>query len=250
MKLGVVIPVYNRASLVGTALRSVLREGAAADLDVVVVDDGSTDGSASVVAELAARHPCIRLIRQPNTGVNAARTAGLAALRPETGLITFLDSDDLWPAGRLAPDIEVFRTAPATEVVYGTMRLVDQVDEEAMAPRPGCRELTIRTIHLGAGIYRRATFEAVGGFDFSLEMAEDTDFLLRLFERRPRHLVTDRVSLIYRQHDSNMTRDIAASRRWFMMAVHKAVLRRRRDPSLQMPDGIFDVTAMRDMRRL
>lgn len=246
MNVGVVIPVWNRAAFLPATLRSVLRSGDAAALDVVVVDDGSTDDSYRVACAFAAQHACIRVLRQPNAGASAARAAGLAALLPGTELVTFLDSDDLWPPGRLDPDLAVFREHPDTEVVYARIRIVDAVDEAALDAAPGCRELSLRTVHLGAGLYRRATLERVGPFDAGLRMAEDVDFLLRLFERRPRTVLGEHVVMIYRIHGDSLTADRVASRRWFLRALHKAASRRRADPSLRMPDGLFDLRVMRD----
>ncbi|MFT3810496.1 MAG: glycosyltransferase family A protein [Micropepsaceae bacterium] len=245
MKLGVIIPVFNRAGLVGTAVRSVLREAPRADLDVVVVDDGSTDGSAAAAEAAAAGSGAVRVLRQANGGVNAARTAGLGALLPDTGLVTFLDSDDLWPEGRLAVDMAAFRDDPSVELTYGYLRMVDGVDDASMQPAANCNEMTVRTIHLGAGLYRRATLEAVGGFDFALPMAEDTDFLFRLFERQPRYRLSEEVAMIYRRHDANMTNDVATMNRCFMRALHKAAVRRRANPALRVPDDVFDLQQMR-----
>ncbi len=245
MKLGVIIPAFNREAYIGTAVRSVLREAHAVDLDVVVVDDGSTDATAERALEAAAGSPHLRLVRQPNAGVNAARSAGLTALSPDTDYLTFLDSDDLWPAGRLAADLKVLAGVPQFDLTYGYLTMVDAVDEAAMVPAADCTAMTVRTIHLGAGIYRRDAFEAVGGFDHALPMAEDTDFLFRLFERRPRYALSDQVAMIYRKHTSNMTNDVATMNRCFMRALHKAALRRRQNPDLRVPDDVFDLQQMR-----
>ncbi len=245
MRLGVVIPAFNREAFVGTAVRSVLREAQNVDLDVVVVDDGSTDGTAARVLEAAGGSPLVRLVRQANGGVNAARTAGIQALSPDTDYLTFLDSDDLWPAGRLAADLKTLQDDPGIELTYGYLTMVDGVDDAAMRPAAGCNAMTVRTIHLGAGIYRRSRFAAVGGFDFALPMAEDTDFLFRLFEQRPRYALSEQVAMIYRKHACNMTNDVATMNRCFMRALHKAALRRRQNPGLRVPEDVFDLQQMR-----
>ncbi len=77
MKLSVIMPVYNREGFVGSALRSLLRQQDEADLDIIVIDDGSSDGSVAVVRELERQTPCIRLFQQTNGGVTRARNAGL-----------------------------------------------------------------------------------------------------------------------------------------------------------------------------
>ena len=102
MKLAVIVPLYNRQRMIVPAIRSLLRQSDAADLDIIVVDDGSTDESATVVRDIAQKERCVRLISQKNMGVTGARNTGLKNLSDDTKLVTFLDSDDISPAGRIA----------------------------------------------------------------------------------------------------------------------------------------------------
>lgn len=96
-KFSVVIPLYNKAASVGATLQTVF-EQTFTDFEIVVVDDGSTDGSADIVASL--KHPKVRLIRQANSGVSAARNRGIREARAPW--IAFLDADDLWTPRHLA----------------------------------------------------------------------------------------------------------------------------------------------------
>ena len=89
--ISIVIPLYNKRETVVRALRSVLGQ-TVQDFDLVVIDDGSTDGSVDIVKTFA--DPRLRIIRQPNSGVSAARNRGVAEAK--TGFITFLDADDEW----------------------------------------------------------------------------------------------------------------------------------------------------------
>jgi hypothetical protein len=107
--VSVILPVYNRADVVDRALASV-RAQAVDDLEIVCVDDGSTDGSGERVA---AADPRVVLLRQENGGVAAARNAGLAAARGE--LVAFLDSDDEWPAHHLALAAAFFAAHPGAQ---------------------------------------------------------------------------------------------------------------------------------------
>lgn len=104
--VSVILPVYNRADSVERAVASI-RAQAVDDLEIVCVDDGSTDGSGERVA---AADPRVVLIRQPNGGVAAARNAGLRAARGE--LVAFLDSDDAWPDHHLALATAFFAAHP------------------------------------------------------------------------------------------------------------------------------------------
>jgi glycosyltransferase involved in cell wall biosynthesis len=244
MKLGVIIPLFNREGFIVPAIRSILNQSDAAELDIVVVDDGSTDRGAAVVAEIAARHPAVRLMSQANQGVTAARNAGLAELRPDTTLVTFLDSDDISPAGRIAAELDLFDKRPDLDLTYGLMTLTDRIDDDRLMPAAGSRTVTVRGVSLCAGIFRREWFARLGGFDMAFGAAEDADFLFRLFEQRPRFILSDTVAIYYRRHEGNLTKQKAAIRRDLMLAIHKSVKRRRANPELASLDHIFDMNAL------
>jgi glycosyltransferase involved in cell wall biosynthesis len=241
VKLSVVMPVHNRERFVGPALRSLLRQRDAADLDIIVVDDGSTDGSAEIVRAMMRETPCIRLVSQPNAGVTRARNTGLAHLPADAELVSFLDSDDISPEGRFRADLAFFEADPDLQFTYARMMLVDGIDDRALKPAANCESIVIRGIHLSAGIYRRELIDRVGSFDEDFEQAEDTDFMLRVFESGASFVLTDTIALYYRRHPGNMTREKSVSRREFLRAVHKSMRRRRADPSLRSVEGIFDL---------
>ena len=244
MKLTVIVPTYNRAPFLPHALRSILKQKDAADLDILVVDDGSTDETREILSKLSAEEPCIRIIATENQGVAAARNIGLTNLLPETELITFLDSDDLMPAGRIAADIVHFRQDATLDMTYGRMLVVESLDYEALTPIHGCRRADIRSIHLASGIYRRALLDRVGLVDEAFVQAEDTDYILRLFDSLPNYRLTETYCLYYLRHAGNMTKRIEESRKFFMLALHKSVQRRRANPLLGSRKLEFDVKAL------
>jgi len=96
-----VIPAFNAEPYLAEAIQSVLAQGIPG-IQVVVVDDGSTDGTAEVAAGFGAQ---VALIRQPNAGIGAARNAGVE--RAVGNFLAFLDADDVWPAGSLASRLAV-----------------------------------------------------------------------------------------------------------------------------------------------
>ncbi|MCV3206242.1 glycosyltransferase family 2 protein [Mesorhizobium sp. YC-39] len=240
MKLSVIMPVYNREHYVGSALRSLLRQCDDADLDIIVVDDGSTDASAAAVRSLSEQAPCIRLFQQANMGVTKARNAGLQQLLPETQFVSFLDSDDISPIGRFRADLACFAADPDLDLTYSRMTLIDSIDDETLEPAADSHSITVRGIHLSAGIFARNLVERIGGFDEDFNQAEDTDYLLRVFESGPRFLMPDTVALYYRRHPGNMTKEKNVPFREFMRAIHKSIKRRKANPSLHAVDGIFD----------
>lgn len=247
MRITIILPTYDRAETLPVALRSILEQQVAADLDVLVVDDGSTDATPELLAEMAARHPQIRVLRQPNAGVTAARNAGLAHLDPQADFVTFLDSDDVMPAGRLASDLAAFAADPALELTYGRMQLTDALDPVTLMPPAGARTALVRAIHLSCGLFRRALIDRIGGFDPEFRQAEDTDYLLRVFESGTRFAQTETLCLYYRRHSGNMTAQLAESRRYFVLALRKSMLRRKADPGLRLVKPDFEVTPLREL---
>lgn len=246
MTLTVIIVTHDRLALLQLAIRSLERQRAdlPVPLDILVIDDGSTDGTAEWVRTTAATQPGLRLQSRPNGGVTLARNAGLAALLPETAFVTFLDSDDTSPAGALARQLADLRADPRLDLVYGRMVMVDDISADTLAPEPGARQLDLVGIHLSCALFRRDLIDRIGTFDPDLQQSEDTDYLLRTFEAGTRFRQTDTVCLYYRRHAGNMTKRLDESRRFFALAVHKSLLRRRRDPSIRLNKPSFDVQSI------
>ncbi len=119
--VSVVLPTFNRAALLPDAIRSVLSQSWQ-DSEVIVVDDGSQDGTEAVVRQLAASDPRVRYLPQPNRGVSAARNRALACSRG--AMIAFLDSDDIWLPGKLQAQVDVLQALPSVGMVWTDMRAI------------------------------------------------------------------------------------------------------------------------------
>jgi glycosyltransferase involved in cell wall biosynthesis len=119
--------VFNGERFVAQALTSALTQDYPPELlDVVVVDDGSTDATASIVAAIAAEHPGrVQLIRQPNAGNCAATNAAIAAARGE--LLAVIDADDVWPRAKTRRQVALLQRRPEVGLVYGDMTVIDEV---------------------------------------------------------------------------------------------------------------------------
>lgn len=234
MRTAVIIPTYNRAAFLPHAIGSVLRQGAADEVEVIVVDDGSEDATPAILAKVAREHRNVQVLRQANAGVAAARNAGLAAVTARHDLVTFLDSDDVMPEGRIAADAALLRDRPELDLTYGRMLLVDALDYARLAPPEGARRADVVGISLSAALMRRRVIGRVGRLDESFRQAEDTDYLLRVFEAGHRFEQTETCCVYYLQHGANMTRDLAEMRRYFVRALHHSVRRRAADPGLRL----------------
>lgn len=240
MKVTVIIPAYNRADFLEYSITSLLRQRDVVDLDLLVIDDGSTDETPQLMGRLMAEEPALRYLRQENGGVAKARNCGLDNLLPETELVTFLDSDDISPLGRFAADLPLFDEDPTLDITYGRLLYIERLDRDALEPAADSRSVDMRGIQLACIIIRRSFLERVGNFDEEFVQAEDTDFLLRVFEAAPNYKVTDTSCVYYLRHPGNITKRIDEGRRFFMRALHKSVLRRKADPSIKSVGAIFE----------
>jgi glycosyltransferase involved in cell wall biosynthesis len=180
----VVIPAYNAAWCVGKAVDSVLAQRGC-DFEVIVVDDGSTDDTAAVLARFG---DAIRVVRQRNQGLSAARNAGIRAARGE--FVAFLDADDWWLPGKLAPQLALLRGRPEVGFCSCAARVEDP-EGRLLNLWPAPRWQGPFLVHLfgsaadvaGSGsavVARRTLFDRVGGFDESLRSLEDIDMWMRL----------------------------------------------------------------------
>jgi hypothetical protein len=218
--VSVIVPVRDGASFLPEAVASIQAQNYPT-VEIIVVDDGSTDEIANVLHELSVP---VRYIRQEPAGPAAARNRGIRAAAGE--LVAFLDVDDLWPEGRLDLMVDAMTDMPARNVVSGLAQVMelmpDMQDYEFVGgPQDAFPD------YLAAGLYRRSVFEAVGLLDEGLTFGEDTDWFARA---REVGLVIDRleeITLIVRRHDHNMTRGKSLEELNGLKVLKKALDRRR-----------------------
>jgi glycosyltransferase involved in cell wall biosynthesis len=220
--VSVIIPTHDRAAVVVRAIDSVLdQEGAA--VEVIVIDDGSSDGTGELLASRYAGDDRVVYVPQPQQGVAAARNTGLARARGD--LIAFLDSDDVWRPGKLALQLACLERLPEVGMIWTDMSAVDEAGEVIPGSslrsifnyRAGFEELFDHQIALqdmagaprgltgtlywgdiydgmvvgnlvlpSAAILTRARLEQVGAYDETLPVSgEDFDFFLRTSRAGP-----------------------------------------------------------------
>jgi glycosyltransferase involved in cell wall biosynthesis len=200
--LSVILPVYNAGAFLDHALRSVLRQPVA-ELEVIAVDDGSSDATPERLAAWATREPRLRVIRQANAGPAAARNRGLA--EASAPLVGFIDADDLWPADKLAAQLARLRDTPSLEAISGFTTYFDRADETGLEPAADSRRATLFHVHLGATLFRSALLRELGGFDPARRFSEDQDLWLRLREAGSGFVILRQTTLFYRRHGQSMT---------------------------------------------
>jgi glycosyltransferase involved in cell wall biosynthesis len=207
-KVSVIIPNYNYAQYVGEAIESVMNQ-TYKDIEIVVVNNGSTDNSMDVLEKYSKR---IRLINQENLGQSGSRKSGLEVVTGD--YIAFLDADDIWDPQKIEKQMLLF--TPKVELVYCGINLFSEksrtvIDTEIPTFRGSCSDAFIEypgvSIVLSGestSIFTRSLLNKVGGFDPDLNSAAGWDFFRRCskfsdFDFVPEPLVN------YRIHTSNMS---------------------------------------------
>jgi glycosyltransferase involved in cell wall biosynthesis len=214
--VAVVVPTYNRAPLLAASLGSVLAQDGVA-LELIVVDDGSTDDTAAVVRGLG--DPRVRLLERPHAGIAAARNAGVAATTAP--FVAFHDSDDVALPGRLAVPVDFLRANPSIDLVIQNGRMLAPDDgtgaEEpwvkpavahALAGRPiGWLEVFRWNLGQLQGMcFTRRSLDAAGPFDTDLAILDDLDLVLRVTVRSAA-VFLDVPAFAYRRHAAGIARD-------------------------------------------
>ncbi len=238
--ISVLIPAFNAACHVEEAVHSVLDQTCDGPIDLVIVNDGSTDGTGQILDALAARHRAIRVFHSANFGVSHARNRLMAERDPSSEFVTFLDADDAFPSGRLQRDIELLRRDPLVQMVYGRLRLVPS-QELPLVQAASADDIMLRGISVTTATFRSTALDRIGTFETGMTHGEDLDFLLRFFETSPGLALLDDVSVLYRQHAGTATSDHEALRRGVMHALLRHGRRLRNDPGLKRVDGIFEM---------
>lgn len=190
--VSIIIPCYNRAEYLGETIESALAQRYQT-VEVIVVDDGSTDTSAAV----ANRYP-VRLLRQANSGVAAAMNTGIAASNGE--LLSTLGSDDLMDPSYLDACVEGLRLDPGASFVYTQMIMFGAVNRVYPVREFDPETLAENDYIPAAFVMRRAAFDAAGPFDTRIVRCEDWDLLLTMAERGMRGVFIPRPLFFYRQH--------------------------------------------------
>lgn len=219
--ISVVIPAKNAAKHLPAALESVDAQGYD-DLEILVVDDHSTDETSA----LAQRHPRTRVLSlEGRTGPSAARNAGIENARGEW--VAFLDADDVWTSYKLRLQLTRLRAQPQLQAIYGRVR--PQVVAGAAVPKffNFASDEAAAIYAFGSAIFRRSLLADLGPIDESLRFGEDLDYVLRMLESAAPVLRLRDVMLDYRIHGSNMTYALTAEQARFPAVILKSLVRRR-----------------------
>jgi glycosyltransferase involved in cell wall biosynthesis len=222
--VSVVIPVFNGERFLGEAIESTLAQSRP-PAEVVVVDDGSTDGSAAV----AERFPEVTLVRTEHRGVAAARNTGVE--RSTGDLIAFLDADDLMKPDRLERQTAVLAQQPGLDFVLGRAQVfaedgveLPEVITARPAPMAGDDEPPYYAMTV---LIRREAFDRVGPFDTGLRLGQDGDWIMRAIDAGLSYEVIDAPLTVRRFHGANASYDTAGARRASFEILRRRAARHR-----------------------
>lgn len=185
-QISVILPVHNCRRYLAAAITSISAQ-THRDFEFIIVDDGSTDGSAAVIDQSAAADSRIRIIRRPNTGIVGALNDGLAAARGD--LIARMDGDDLAEPTRFAQQLAYLQSAPDCVALGSTVWFIDPEGAviDRYAPPAGHAAIESELLRGNGGalihpalMLRRSAMLAVGGYRREFDRAEDLDLFLRL----------------------------------------------------------------------
>jgi len=273
--VGVVVPMRNAERTIAATLDSIGRQ-THPKLDIVVVDDESTDGSVAIVDQKIRQDRRVRLIRQNNAGVAAARNTGAAATA--AAYLAFIDADDLWAPTKIEFQLDALsRGGPSVGLAYCWFASIDQHDRVvSFGPQPLVEGDAMKSLcaanWIGNGsslLMRRAAFEKAGGYDPTLRArkaqgAEDLLMCFRVAEHagfavvprylvgyratpgnmssdslqmfRSTELVLDEYRRKYPEHAAGIAQHLQASRHWF--TYRAAAMRRRDDARILLAEAL------------
>ena len=220
--VSVIIPIYNSGKYLREAIDSVLAQKYS-PLEVVVVDDGSSDNGPELASSFG---PQVRVIAIPHRGHPAARNAGVAA---STGdFLAFLDADDLWTGNKLELQLQAFAANPSLDLVFGHMQ--NFVSPELTAEERAkikCNSTVLPGLLQGSMLARRGSFERVGPFPEERKMGDFLDWYGRATLRNLNMLMLPEPLVRRRIHLANFQRTHKHLRRENLLALKKLLDLRR-----------------------
>ncbi len=220
MKVSAIIPTYNRRHSLGRAIDSVLRQSSPVD-EIIVIDDGSSDGTAEFIE---ITYPTVILIRQANQGVSAARNAGIKQAKNDW--IALLDSDDDWLPDKMAAIREAHTRQPEFLLYHSDeIWIRNGVRVNAMHKHrkgggwifPNCLPLCV--ISPSAAVINRQLLLEKGLFNESLPACEDYDMWLKICHQHPVVFVEKPLITKYGGHDDQLSRAFIAMDRFRILAI-------------------------------
>lgn len=220
--ISVIIPAYNAEKYLVEALQSVIDQSYE-PMEIIVIDDGSTDRTAEVVADFGAE---FQYIYQENSGPAAARNRGLELAAGD--IVGFIDADDLWVKNKIELQLPYLLEDPTIDIVLGSIQRFGQLalrhnekDLEDLSRPKTCYSF-------GAALIRKSVFNKVGILDLEMKLHEDTNWFIQARDLDANIFLHDDVVLQYRIHITNISYDREIGYSYLLNALQKSINRRRK----------------------
>jgi glycosyltransferase involved in cell wall biosynthesis len=223
--ISVIIPAYNVDGFIAEAYFSVAAQTRGVH-QIVAVDDGSADGTAAWLRDMAKTDDRLCVLSSDRLGPSGARNVGLKAVTQP--IIAFLDADDVWPPYKIERQMDRLRAADRPDVVSGLIQRFSAL-ESAAPIATGQREDVMAHVNLGACLFRRRVFDVIGFFDESLRYCEDVDLMFRIREAGLKLAIMPEVMLYYRSRPGSLTQTTSEENqeRGALAALRLSIGRRR-----------------------
>lgn len=223
--VSVVIPTYNRCGLLSRALKSVFDQSVSI-YEVIVVDDGSTDGTLDYLRDLALHEPRLRIVEVDHGGANRARNAGISNATGEW--VAFLDSDDWWDHTKVERQLGVLAADPAAIAAFTGLIIHGENGERIANPKREPSLMDLRCYNTlsstSSALIRRDAIDKVDGFDPDLPSCQDWDLWFRLRAVGPFKVVREPLTHYDGGNHSRITNNLSA-----VVAGHEVLFKRLRD---------------------
>jgi len=230
-KVSAIVPVYNGDRYLREAVESALKQNYP-DLEIIVVDDGSTDKSGEIANQLAKDFPQqVKTVHQPNSGLVGARNTAIAHATGD--LLALLDSDDIWLPNHISESVAVFEKEKAVGLVHANIILINSEGHVLNTPnnrrwsanqQEAWQQIFLRNEHVSCAtaVFRRSIIDRIGGFDIDFNRlgCEDRDMWLRISAVSNVSYI-DAVHAKYRIHESNMSKSIDKMHQARMKLIYK-----------------------------
>lgn len=220
--VSIIIPVFNGERHIGEALESV-RKQTYKNIEIIVVDDGSTDNTAVIAEKLADRCIC-----QENRGVAAARNAGIEVSKGE--YLAFLDADDIWDARKLEKQIDIMESKDSLSYTFTDHKLFldGNLEEFPGWIRKDYKKNELTGYIPSTLVARKRDFKKIGYFDETLRLGEDSDWFLRARDLGFRMEIIHENLLMKRVHDANLTANTSNSNANLIKVIKNSMMRKKK----------------------
>lgn len=224
------MPVRNGQEYIQAAFNSIISQTQLDSTVIYLVDVCSTDNTLAICKQLKQNHQHNKILTvhlistKARHAPSVARNIALRNAINNAKFISFLDHDDCWPIDRISSDLDILNTH-SIDVVIGKTKIISEQDGNRTKDYR-YKVDQLHNVNLGAATFRNSVFERLGLFDERLEFSEDQDYFFRMREKKISLFYADKISLYYRLHETNMTKDKSAKDLSLLTVLRKSLKRR------------------------